>query len=122
MCVRRFAPCFLAAVLGCGRADAPPPPDAAAPLPPADPPPPIASASADPSASASASAAPAAASSSPRAALPPLPAAVGSIDEVAAGAIERGEVPGAVIAVVRGGNVIFQKAYGLRSKEPDERP
>jgi uncharacterized protein YbbC (DUF1343 family)/CubicO group peptidase (beta-lactamase class C family) len=44
------------------------------------------------------------------------------IDDAVNGAIARGEVPGAVVAVVRGGRVVLAKAYGLRSKDPDERP
>jgi uncharacterized protein YbbC (DUF1343 family)/CubicO group peptidase (beta-lactamase class C family) len=50
------------------------------------------------------------------------PATLAAIDEAARGAIDRGEVPGAVVAVVRGGDVVLLKAYGLRSKEPAELP
>ncbi len=84
-------------------ASEPPPP------PPPEPPPP---------ASASATAEDAAAATTKSLA----PAAFAAIDEAASGAVARGEVPGAVIAVVRGGGVVFLKAYGLRSKEPTERP
>jgi uncharacterized protein YbbC (DUF1343 family)/CubicO group peptidase (beta-lactamase class C family) len=70
--------------------------------------------SAPPAPSATATAEPAAP------ALPPE--AVVAIDEAANGAVSRGEVPGAVIAVVRGSEVVFLKAYGLRSKEPQVRP
>lgn len=52
----------------------------------------------------------------------PIVVDVGMIDAAAHGAISRGEVPGVVVAVVHGGRVTLQKAYGLRSKEPDERP
>jgi uncharacterized protein YbbC (DUF1343 family)/CubicO group peptidase (beta-lactamase class C family) len=45
-----------------------------------------------------------------------------AIDEAANGAVARGEVPGAVVAVVRGDGVVFLKAYGLRSKDPEEQP
>jgi uncharacterized protein YbbC (DUF1343 family) len=124
MCARRLVPCLLAAALGCARTAPPPPPDAAPPeaaAATAVSAPPTASASAEPSTSASASAAPASASPS-AAASPPVPAELGSVDDIVTGAIDRGEVPGAVIAVVRGGAVVFEKAYGLRSKEPDERP
>lgn len=73
----------------------------------------IASASAPPPASAAVDAGP-----------PPAPVVIdaGTIEAAARGAVERGEIAGAVIAVVHGGRVSFQKAYGLRSKEPEERP
>ncbi|APR81968.1 Hypothetical protein A7982_07317 [Minicystis rosea] len=45
----------------------------------------------------------------------------GTIDAAAAGAIAREEVRGLVAAVVHGGRVVFQKAYGLRSVDPEER-
>ena len=45
-----------------------------------------------------------------------------AIDEAANGAVARGEVPGAVVAVVRSSGVVFLKAYGLRAKEPEEQP
>ena len=45
------------------------------------------------------------------------------IDDAVNSAIARGEVPGAVVAVVRGGRVVLARAYGLRSKrDPEERP
>lgn len=44
------------------------------------------------------------------------------IDEAAGGAITRGEVAGAVIAVVYGERVVFQRAYGFRAREPSELP
>ena len=43
-----------------------------------------------------------------------------AIDADVAGAITRGEVPGAVVLVVRDGKVALRKAYGLRSKQPRE--
>jgi serine-type D-Ala-D-Ala carboxypeptidase len=46
----------------------------------------------------------------------------GMIETAAQGAIARGEVKGAVVVAVHGGRVVFQKAYGLSSVEPDERP
>jgi uncharacterized protein YbbC (DUF1343 family)/CubicO group peptidase (beta-lactamase class C family) len=51
----------------------------------------------------------------------PVVVDAGMIDAAAVGAISRDEVRGAVVAVVHGGKVVFQKAYGLRSKEPEER-
>lgn len=92
--------------------------------------------SAPPSAATSASE-PAAADPSPGASAPPAPgaeeappAAPGALDEADArridaavrGAIDRGEVPGAVVLVVAGDRVVFHRAYGLRSKEPEARP
>ncbi|MBK8255460.1 MAG: DUF1343 domain-containing protein [Polyangiaceae bacterium] len=44
------------------------------------------------------------------------------IDKAVMGAIERNEVPGAVVAVVSGDKTVFQKAYGLRAKEPSPLP
>jgi uncharacterized protein YbbC (DUF1343 family) len=43
-----------------------------------------------------------------------------AIDADVAGAIARGEVPGAVVLVVRDGKVALRKAYGLRSEQPRE--
>jgi uncharacterized protein YbbC (DUF1343 family)/CubicO group peptidase (beta-lactamase class C family) len=42
------------------------------------------------------------------------------IDEAVCQAIARGELPGAVVVVVHRGHVVFRKAYGLRSKHPEE--
>lgn len=56
---------------------------------------------------------------------PELPAAAGDLDEiddVVQAAIARRDVPGAVIAVVRDGAVVFHRAYGLRSVRPEPRP
>src|SRR5258707_2746043 len=40
------------------------------------------------------------------------------IDGVVQQAIERGELPGAVVLILHRGQVVFRKAYGLRSKQP----
>ncbi len=40
------------------------------------------------------------------------------IDAVVQASIERGDMPGAVVLVLYRGEVVFRKAYGLRSKEP----
>jgi uncharacterized protein YbbC (DUF1343 family)/CubicO group peptidase (beta-lactamase class C family) len=115
--VLSLAACF---AFSCTRPDpAPPapadttPPPAATPS--AAPPPPA------PSASASVTAEPSAAAPSASASAAPAPDRAG-IDEAVNGAIARGEVPGAVVAVTRGGRVVLAKAYGLRTKDPDERP
>src|SRR5258708_6669090 len=57
----------------------------------------------------------------------PNPADVGDpserldrIDEVVKAAIERGNLPGAVVLVVHRDRVVFRRAYGLRSKMPTE--
>ena len=69
---------------------------------------------------------PATASTPPPAPGPPppsLPAAtLAAIAEAAAGAISRNEVPGAVIAVVHGGNLLFLHAYGLLRSGPAPQP
>ena len=110
----------LLALLGCARA---------APAPPSDGAPSAAPSALAPSASAPSASAPAASAPEPSASAgpvaPSLPAeAVAAIDEAASGAIARGEVPGAVVAVARAAEpaVVFLKAYGLRSKEPLARP
>jgi uncharacterized protein YbbC (DUF1343 family)/CubicO group peptidase (beta-lactamase class C family) len=55
--------------------------------------------------------------------LPSLdPATEAAIREAVSGAIARGEVPGAVIAVVRGGEAAYLEAFGLRSVEPQKEP
>lgn len=65
----------------------------------------------------------------PRAAETPLPVAapetlgvsaekLAQIDEAVRQAIDRGQLPGAVVVIVHRGRVIFRKAYGLRSREP----
>src|SRR5262249_36595168 len=59
----------------------------------------------------------------------PLPAALpetlgvsserlAQIDTAVRQAIERGDLPGAVVVIVHRGRVIFRKAYGLRSRQP----
>src|SRR5438128_2012873 len=57
------------------------------------------------------------------------PAAVGldaerlaRIDGAVEGAIGRGQLPGAVVLVIRHGKVAFRKAYGHRTKQPAETP
>src|SRR4051812_6206637 len=42
--------------------------------------------------------------------------ALSRIDGVVQKALERGELPGAVVLIVHRGQVVFRKAYGLRSK------
>ncbi len=42
------------------------------------------------------------------------------IDAVVQDSLDKGQLPGAVIAVVRQGKIAFRKAYGLRSKQPAE--
>ncbi len=44
------------------------------------------------------------------------------IDTVVQEAIGRGELPGAVVLVIRRGHVVFRKAYGDRSREPAVTP
>jgi uncharacterized protein YbbC (DUF1343 family) len=46
--------------------------------------------------------------------------ALGTIDDVVHAAIDRGDVAGAVVAVVRVKDIVFHAAYGLRTKDPDE--
>jgi uncharacterized protein YbbC (DUF1343 family)/CubicO group peptidase (beta-lactamase class C family) len=42
------------------------------------------------------------------------------IDAAVQSSIDKGQLPGAVVVVVRQGKIAFRKAYGLRSKQPDE--
>ena len=44
------------------------------------------------------------------------------IDAAVKGAIDRGEIPGAVVLVVANDRALYHRAYGLRAKEPAERP
>ena len=44
------------------------------------------------------------------------------IDAAVRRGIDRGELPGAVVLVLHRGEVVFRRAYGLRSKEPAEVP
>src|SRR5262245_47013963 len=48
--------------------------------------------------------------------------ALARIDDVVQAAIQRGEVPGAVVPVLHRGEVVLRKSYGLRSKQPAEAP
>ncbi len=62
---------------------------------------------------------------SPAAAASPLRMDVGRlerIDRVVGQAIERGELPGAVVLVVQRGQVVYRKAYGSRSQQPTPTP
>ena len=52
----------------------------------------------------------------------PDPKQLAKIDDAVAGAIERGEVPGAVVVVVHGDEVVYRKAYGDRAVKPGEVP
>ncbi|HZY86039.1 MAG TPA: serine hydrolase, partial [Gemmataceae bacterium] len=47
-------------------------------------------------------------------------AKLGQIDAAVRDGIDKGQLPGAVVLVVRQGKVAFRKAYGLRSKQPSE--
>src|SRR5262249_21704404 len=42
------------------------------------------------------------------------------IDGAVKAAIQRGDLPGAVVLVVHRDKIVFRRAYGLRSKKPDE--
>src|SRR5207245_6154426 len=44
------------------------------------------------------------------------------IDTAVQQALDHGAMPGVVVLVVHRGEVVFRKAYGLRSKEPVETP
>jgi len=44
------------------------------------------------------------------------------LDAAVRGAIDRAEVPGAVLLLIREGKVVFRRAYGLRAKEPAPSP
>src|SRR5947209_7478481 len=41
------------------------------------------------------------------------------IDDAVKAAIERNELPGAVVLIVHRGDVVFRKAYGLRIRQPE---
>lgn len=43
-------------------------------------------------------------------------------DEVIADAIRQGDIPGAVLSVVRGGSIVYLKAYGNKSVVPEAEP
>jgi uncharacterized protein YbbC (DUF1343 family) len=100
------------------------PPDTTSAAPDAGAPPAVtaiepAASAAAPTASASAGAPPAAVTAEPEVA-GAIAVDAGLVDSAAAGAIARNEVPGVVVAVVHGGRTVFQRAYGLRSKELEE--
>jgi uncharacterized protein YbbC (DUF1343 family)/CubicO group peptidase (beta-lactamase class C family) len=42
------------------------------------------------------------------------------IDAAVQSSIDKGQLPGAVVVVVRQGKIVFRKAYGLRAKQPAE--
>ena len=44
------------------------------------------------------------------------------IDSTVNASIEEGDIPGAVVGVVRNGTLVFEKAYGLKSVYPEEVP
>lgn len=50
------------------------------------------------------------------------PAALDEIDQVAAAGIAAGEMPGCVVLIAHGPEVVFLKAYGNRQTEPEEVP
>lgn len=50
------------------------------------------------------------------------PARLDRIDEAVARAIEKGQVPGAVVVVGRGGKIAYAKAFGLRASDPADEP
>jgi uncharacterized protein YbbC (DUF1343 family)/CubicO group peptidase (beta-lactamase class C family) len=95
---------FASACADCAKA---PPPPARAALAPAVPAAPVAAPSATPPVDSSTL-------DEPR--LPPED--VARFDAAVQGALDRGEVPGAVLIVVRAGSVVLRKAYGLRAREP----
>ena len=116
MRLRRISTGLLFGLLACTSAPlpergAPPPtPDSAAPI--------HALPAPLPSGSASAAPAPATAPREPASASLADARDLESIDAVVQGAIAREEVAGAVIAVLRAGELRFQRAYGLRLREP----
>lgn len=94
-----------------------------------------------PADSSSVGAVPITSTSASAAALPPLPEAPSAtpsatavidthiapvdasrFDTAVRSAIERGEIPGAALIVLRHGRVVYRRAYGLRAKEPTEVP
>jgi uncharacterized protein YbbC (DUF1343 family) len=50
---------------------------------------------------------------------PPVVGPLGSLEEVVTAALARGDVTGVAIAVVRGQEIVFHQAYGLRTRDPD---
>jgi uncharacterized protein YbbC (DUF1343 family)/CubicO group peptidase (beta-lactamase class C family) len=121
MCPRRLAICALVALLGCSHRSAPAPPEvvttAILDAGDSDAEVPVDAAISD----ADAATRPLADASAPE--LPPAPpplGRLGSIDDVVREALDRGDVTGVVVAVVRGQEIAFHKAYGLRTKDPDQ--
>ncbi len=49
-------------------------------------------------------------------------ARLGRIDGAVLEAIDHSLLPGAVILIIREGKIVYRKAYGLRSKQPDQTP
>ncbi|MBI5534669.1 MAG: DUF1343 domain-containing protein [Deltaproteobacteria bacterium] len=97
----------------CKRARPEPQPDAALP---------IASESASSVASAPPSAPPPAPAAPSRREAPDRIPALDGIDQAVSSAIERGELPGAVVVVVHRDKTVFRKAYGLRAEVPGHEP
>src|SRR4051794_5726011 len=50
------------------------------------------------------------------------PARLARIDGAVADGIGRHQLPGAVVLVVRDGKIVFRKAYGARTLQPDQTP
>lgn len=106
---------LLGALLGCGNADPSPGP--------ADP---VSSARPPSTAEPIAPAPPEAPSAAPESA-EPLPSLLSAedaarVDAAVKGAIERREIPGAVVLVIAGDRTVFHRAYGLRAREPAALP
>ena len=122
MAPRRLAICALAALLGCSHRSAPAPPEPVSTVildaGDSDAEAPIDAALAD----AEVATAPLVDASTPKLspAPPPVVGPLGSIDEVVTAALARGDVTGVAIAVVRGKEIVFHQAYGLRTRDPDE--
>jgi uncharacterized protein YbbC (DUF1343 family) len=114
----RLGICSLVVLLGCSRGGVPAPPELVVDAGELDAGTRIDAAIAD----AEAPSVPVEDASAPRdAGAPPLVLGqLGSIDDVVHAAIDRGDVTGAVVAVVRGQEIVFHQAYGLRTKDPDE--
>lgn len=48
--------------------------------------------------------------------------ALGNVDRIMNSAVERGVIPGAVVLVGHNGTIVYSKAFGMRSLEPDQEP